>query len=118
MSNIKPNVADESSRTNPSGRSETEESRPERPMSRCPPTQRPVSPFTEWSSLSDNEVISGHSEDDDYVPRSPEYEPDSPGPVVETEDQNPGPNNNESGPSRRTIFSTDNEERPRSPLAR
>ena len=43
-------------------------------------------------------------DDDDYVPRSPVYEPDSPGPVEEPEDQNPGPNNHESGPSR-TIFS-------------
>ena len=43
----------------------------------------------------------------------------SPGPVEEPEDQNPGPNNHESGPSR-TIFSNvsreANEERPRSPL--
>ena len=63
-----------------------------------------------WSSISDDEVISVDSKEDDYVPRSPEYIPDLPGPV-ETEDQNP--NNNESGPSRRTGFSTDNEERPR-----
>ena len=96
-SNIRPNVTDESSRTNPSGRSENDVSRPERPMSRHPPN-RPVSPFTDWTSLSDNaEVISVPSEDDDYVPRSPEYEPDSPGPIVETEDQNPEPNDNESG---------------------
>ena len=44
---------------------------------------------------------------------------DFPGPVGEPEDQNPGPNNHESGPSR-TIFSNvsreANEERPRSPL--
>ena len=78
-----------------------------------------MSPFTDWSSLSDNEVISVDSEEDDYVPKSPEYTPDSPGPVVESEDQNPGPNNNcESGPSRRTVFSNDNEDRPRSPLGR
>ena len=115
-------MADESSRPNPNGRSENDVPRPERPISRHQPS-RPVSPFTDWSSLSDNaEVISVPSEDDDYVPRSPEYEPDSPGPVVETEDQNPGPNDNESGPSRRTIFSNvsrdANEERSRSPLGR
>ena len=81
-----------------------------------------MSPFTDWTSLSDNaEVIYIPSEGDDYVPRTPEYETDSPGPVVETEDQNPGPNDHESGPSR-TIFSNvsrdANEERPRSPLGR
>ena len=64
-------------------------------------------------------MISVDSEEDDYVPKSPEYTPDSPGPVVEPEDQNPGPNNNsESGPSRETVFSTDNEDTPRSPLGR
>ena len=118
-SNIRPNnVADDSSsRPNPSGRSENDVPRPERPKSRCQPI-RPASPFTEWSSLSDN-MISVPSEDDDYVPRSPEYEPDSPGPIVETKNQNPGPNDNESGPSRRTVFSRDaNEERSRPPLGR
>ena len=56
--NIRPNVTDESSRPNPSGRSENDVPRPERPKSRCQPI-RPVSPFTDWSSLSDNaEVIS------------------------------------------------------------
>ena len=122
MSNIRPNMADDSSRPNPNGRSENDVPRPERPMSWHPPI-RPVSPFTDWSSLSDNaEVISVPSEDDDYVPRSPEYEPDSPGPVVETENQNAGPHDNESGTSRRTVFSTvsrdANEERSRSPLGR
>ena len=64
-------------------------------------------------------MISVDREEDDYVPKSPEYTPDSPGPVVEPEDQNPGPNNtSESGLSRRTVFSTDNEDRPRSPLGR
>ena len=121
-SNIRPNVADDSSRPNPNGRSENDVPRPERPMSRHPPI-RPVSPLTDWSSLSDNaEVISVPSEDEDYVPRSPEYEPDSPGPLVETEDENPGPNDNESGPSRRTLFLNvyrdANEERSRSPLGR
>ena len=122
-SNIRPNnvTDDSSSRPNPSGSSENDVPRPERPKSRGQPIT-PVSPFTDWSSLADNEVISIPSEDDDdYVPRSPVYEPDSPGPVVEPEDQNPGPNNHESGPSR-TIFSNvsreANEERHRSPLGR
>ena len=64
-------------------------------------------------------------DEDDYVSRSPEYIPNSPGPEDQTEDQNPGHNNNnnnnnnsESGPSRRTIPSNDNEDRPRSPLGR
>ena len=48
--NIRPNVADESSRPNPSGRSETDVTRPERSISRCPPI-RPLTPFTDWSSL-------------------------------------------------------------------
>ena len=118
MSNIRSNVADDNSRPNPNARSETEATRPERPMSRHPPI-RSVSPFTDWSFLSDiAEVISVPMEDDDYVPRSPEYEPDSPRPVVETEDQNPEPNDNESGPSKRTIFSNANEERSRPPLGR
>ena len=61
------------------GRSEIDLTRSEKPVSRHPPA-RPVSPYTEWSSLSDNaEVITIPSEDDDYVPRSPEYEPDSQG---------------------------------------
>ena len=117
-SNIRPNnvTDDSSSRPNPSDMSENDVPGPERPKSRCKPI-RPVSPFTDWSSLSDN-VISVPSEDDDYVPRSPEYEPDSPGPVVETEVQNPGPNDNKSGPSRRTVSRDANEERSRSPLGR
>ena len=114
--NIRPN-ADEHPRPNPAGRSDIDPPRPERPQSKCQ-TNRPVSPFIDWSSLSDNEVISVDSEEDDYVPKSPEYTPDSPVPVVESEDQNPGPNNNcESGPSR-TVFSNNNEDRPRSPLGR
>ena len=108
--------------------SETDLTRPERPVSRHPPAM-PVSPYTDLSSMSDNaEVITIPSEDDDYVPRSPEYEPDSPGPVQETEDWNPthgegAPNDHESGPSR-TVFSTisrdanETNERPRSPLGR
>ena len=83
--NIRPN-ADEHPRPNPAGRSDIDPPRPERPQSRHQ-TNRPVSPFTDWSSLSDNEVISVDSEEDDYVPRSPEYTPDSPGPVVEPEDK-------------------------------
>ena len=109
-------------------RPERPESTNPRPPSRCPAvrtvrTVRPirlVSPFTDWSSLSDNDVISVSSEDEDnYVPRSPEYIPNSPGPEDQTEDQNPGHNNNsESGASRRNIPSNDNEDRPRSPLGR
>ena len=79
-------MADESSRPNPSvsGRPETDVTRPERPMSRCPPI-RSVSPFTDWPFLSDNEdnVISVHSDGSEanYVPRSPAYKPESPGPM-------------------------------------
>ena len=125
--NTRPEAAQLNPRPNPE-RSETYLTRPERPVSRCPPA-RPVSLYTDWSSLSDNaEVITIHSEDDDYVPRSPEYEPDSPGLVQETEDWNPtpgegAPNDHESGPSR-TVFSTisrganETNERPRSPLGR
>ena len=122
-SNIRPNnVTDDSStRPNLSGRSENDVPRPERPKSRCQPI-RPVSPFAEWSSVTDNEVISIPSEDDDdYVPRNPVYKPDSPEPVVEPEDQNPGPNNQESGPSTTIFLNVSreaNEERPRSPLGR
>ena len=81
VSNIRPNnVTDENPRPKPTERSEIYPPRPERPRSRCPPTRsvsRPVTPFTDWSSLTDNEVISIPSEDDDdYVPRSPVYEPD------------------------------------------
>ena len=85
-SNTRPNVAAEDPRSNPSGRSETGLTRPERPLSRHPPA-RPMSPYTDWSSLSDNDVISVHSDGSDanYVPRSPVYEPDSPGPVQERE---------------------------------
>ena len=83
----------------------------------------PVDPFTDWSSLSDNnnaqdEVISIQSsdEDNDYVPRSPRYEPNSPEPVSRPDivDQNPGPNSPASGPSR----TLRDEERSRSPLGR
>ena len=67
-------------------RSETALTRPDRPASRHPPA-RPVSPYTDWSSLSDNaEVITIPSEDDEYVLRSPEYEPNSPGRVQDAED--------------------------------
>ena len=123
--NTRPGMAQLNPRPNP-GRSETDLTRPERPVSRHPPA-RPVSPYTDWSFLSDNaEVISIPSEDDDYVPRSPEYEPDSPGPVQETEDWNPtsgegAPDDHESGLSR-TVFSTisrdANDQRPRYPLGR
>ena len=110
--NTRPEAAQLTPRQNP-GRSETDLIRPERPVSRCPPA-RPISPYTDWSSLSDNaEVIAVHSDDSDDkdVPRSPEYEPDSsgPNPVQETEDWNPtpgegAPDDQESGPSR-TVFS-------------
>ena len=119
--NTRPGVAQLNPRPNP-GRSENDLTRPDRPVSRCPPV-RLVSPYTDWSSPSDNaEVITIPSEDDDYVPRSPEYEPGSPGPVQETEDWNPtpgkgAPDDHESGPSR-TVFSIisrdANDERPRS----
>ena len=118
-SNTRPNVTDDTPRPNPAGKSDIDPPRPERPPSRCPAVRpvRPVSPFTDWSSLSDNEVISVSSEDeDDYMPRSPEYVPNSPGPEDQTEDQNSI--NNDSGPSRRTVPSNDNEDRPRSPLGR
>ena len=85
-------------RTNPRpdfGRSQTSTSTPERPASRCP-TARPISPYTDWSSLTDQaDVISVHNDnsDNNYVPRSPAYEPDSPGPnpVEESEDWDPTP---------------------------
>ena len=128
--NISPNT-DEHCRPNPSGGSDADPPRPERPPSSHPAARtvrtvrpiRPVSPFTDWSSLSENDVISVSSDDEDnYVPRSPEYIPNSPGPEAETEDQNPGHNvnNSESSPSRRTVQvpSNDNEDRPRSPLGR
>ena len=118
-SNTRPTATDDNPRPNPAGRSEIDPPMPERPPSRCPAVRpvRPVSPFTDWSSLSDNDVISVSSEDeDDYVARSPEYIPNSPGPEDHTEDQNSI--NNDSGPSRRTVPSNDNEERPRSPLGK
>ena len=61
---------------------------------------RPVSPYTDWSSLADEaeaEVISIHSDNsyNNYVLHSPVYEPDSPGPnpVEESEDWDPMPDN-------------------------
>ena len=54
-SNTRPNVAAENPRPNPSGRSETGLTRPERPLSRHHHPARPVSPYTDWSSLSDND---------------------------------------------------------------
>ena len=126
--------------TNDSTRPETQSNprpnpgRPERPVSRCPPA-RPVSPFTDWSSLSDNDVISVHSDGSDanYVLRSPVYEPDSPGPVQERE--NWVPTTGEGAPEEqqsRTVVSNifasrnrtsdrdaiDSSERPRSSLGR
>ena len=71
-SNTRPDVAAEIPRPNPSGRFETGLTRPERPLSRCPPA-RPISPYIDWLSLSDNDVISVHSSDANYVPRFPVY---------------------------------------------
>ena len=111
-SNIRPNVTAENPRPNPSGsgRSETDITRPEKPLSRCRPI-RPVPQFTDWSSLSDNDdndVISVHSDGSNtyYVPRSAVYEPDSPGPVQERDN------------SRNRTSDRDSNERPRSPLGR
>ena len=82
-------------------------------------SRSPVDPFTDWSSLSDSnntqdEVISKHisDDDDDYVPKSPMYELDSPGPVSRPDptDQNPGPGLPASGASR-TVKSRDEEMR-------
>ena len=136
--NTRPETAQLNPRLNPR-RSEADLTRPERPVSRHPPA-RPISPYTDCSSLSEQaEVIPVHSDDsdDNYIPRSPAYEPDSPGPnpVQETEDGNPtpgegAPEDQQSGPSR-TVFSSilsdsrntardanDTSERPRSPLGR
>ena len=110
-STIRPNVEAENSRPNPSGSggSENDITRPERPSSRHPST-RPVSPFTDWSSLSDNndnDVISVHSDGSDanYVPRSPVYEPESPSAVHKRDNY------------RNRASDRDSNERPRSPLA-
>ena len=68
--NTRPEAAQLTPRPNP-GRSETDLASPERPVNRHPPA-RPISPFTDRSSLSDNiEVITVHSDDsdDNYVPR-------------------------------------------------
>ena len=64
---------------------------------------RPISPYTDCSSLGEAEVIlinSGDS-DNDYVPHSPMYEPDSPGPepMEEPEDPRPGPSREEGAPN-------------------
>ena len=111
--NTRPEAAQLTLRPNP-GRSEADLTRPERPVSRHPPAM-PISPYTNWSSLSEQaEVITVHSDDsdDNYVPRSPAYEPDSPGPnpIQETENWNPtpgegAPEDQQSGPSR-TVFQT------------
>ena len=105
---MRPNPPGDDPRPNPAGRTNIDPPRPERPVSRCPParpvSRPPVDPFTDWSSLSDNnnEVISipSSDEDDDYVPRSPLYEPNSPEPVSRPDivDQNPRQNDGESSP--------------------
>ena len=103
-----------------SGRTQTRITRPARPASRHPNQDvRPISPYTDWYSLADEaeaEVISIHSDnsDNNYVPHSPVYEPDSPGPnpVEKSEDWDPRPDNPveempegpQSEPSR-TVFS-------------
>ena len=127
---LRPNAPGEDPRPNPAGRTNIDPPRPERPVSRHPParpvSRPPVDHFTDWSSLSDNnnEVISipSSDEDNDYVPRSPLYEPNSPDPVSRPDivDQNPRQNDGESSPTRITgqININDNEERPRSPLGR
>ena len=113
----------DSARTNPipdSGRSQTRITRPTRPASRCSNQDvRPISPYTDWFSLADEaeaDVISIYSDnsDNNYVPHSPVYEPDSPGPnpVEESEDWDPmsdnlvevAPEGPHSEPSR-TVFS-------------
>ena len=136
--NTRPETAQSNPRPNP-GRAEADLTRPERPVSRHPPA-RPISPYTDWSSLSDHtQVITVHSDDsdDNYIPRSPAYEPDSagPNPVQETEDLDPTlgegePEDQQSCPYR-TVFSNifsdsrnrardanEASERPRSPLGR
>ena len=125
---LRPNAPGEEPRPNPAGRTNIAHPRPERPVNRGPParpvSRPPVDPFTDWSSQSDNEVISipSSDEDDDYVPKSPLYEPNSPEPVSRPDivDQNPRQNDGESNPTRRSGQSNnnDNEERPRSPLGR
>ena len=89
----------------------------------------------DWSSLSDNDVISVHSDGSDakYVPRSPVYEPDSPGPVQERENWVPTTDEGaqEEQQSRTVVsnifdsrnrtsdrYAIDSNERPRSPLGR
>ena len=133
--NTRPDVANTSPRPD-SGRPQASLNRPEKPASRCPPT-RLISPYTDWSSLSDQaDVISIHSDnsDNNYVPRSPAYEPDSPGPVEESEDWDPtpveeAPEGQHAEPSRAVcsnIFTDsrdnagarDSNARPRTPLGR
>ena len=93
-----------------------------------------MSPYTDWSSLSDNDVISVHSDcsDANYVPRSPVYEPDSPGPVQERENwvstNGEGAQEEQHSRTVSNIFDSrnrtsdrdaiDSNERPRSPLGR
>ena len=122
---MRPNVPEDDHRPNSAGRTAIDPPRPERQVSRCPPTilvsRPPVDPFTDWSSLSDSnntqdEVISIRStdDDDDYVPKSPMYEPNSPGPESRPDPTDQNPDVPASGPSR-TVKLRD-EERPRSPL--
>ena len=112
--NTRQDAANANPRTD-SGRSQATLNRPERPSSRCPPA-RPISPYTDWSSLPDlAEVISIYSDNsnNNYVTRSPAYEPDSPGPnpVEESEDWDPtpveeAPEGQHAEPSRTVFFLT------------
>ena len=116
----RPHTSDDNARpeTNPRpnpGRPETGLTRPERPRSRHPPA-RPVSPFADWTSLSENnELINVDSDgSDNYVPRSPIYEPVSPGPDQEREyiprspvyepDSDPEEEKRETAPGQSVVF--------------
>ena len=85
--------------------------------------------------MSDNDIISVHSDGSDanYMPRSPVYEPDSPGPVQERENWVPtnGEEAQEEQQSRTAVSNIfdprnrtsdrdvfDSNDRPRSPLGR
>ena len=118
---IRPGNPEESTRPHPppagaSPRRPEVPARPERPRSRRPPA-RPVTPFTDWSSMSNNDIISvdSGSDNNNYMPRSPEYNPNS---DSEQEDQEEA---REETPGHceddRPVNNLTNE-RPRSPLGR
>ena len=131
---LRPGNPEESTRPHPpatetsprlgSRRPEAGPARPERPRSRCPPA-RPVTPFTDWTSLSNNEVISVDSDNgsdsgnDNYIPRSPVYEPDHDSesdPEEEARGKTPGQSVPDSEDDR--PLNNLSNERPRSPLGR